>query len=154
MIQRIQTVYLLAVTFIGAFLLTGSVITFSVNEGEIIKFTAGTVYLVKGEERVTLEKTYPLAGTIILTAVLSFAAIFLFKRRAIQLWIARIVMTGCLVIIVLGAIYWNMISLKFSASLLSGYKIPVPLVMFILSLLAARAISKDEKLVRSYDRLR
>jgi hypothetical protein len=38
--------------------------------------------------------------------------------------------------------------------LLKAYKIPIPLFMIILAILALRGIVKDEKLVRSYDRLR
>jgi hypothetical protein len=43
---------------------------------------------------------------------------------------------------------------KFDARLIPGFKIILPIVILVLSILAFRGIKKDDQLVKSYDRLR
>jgi len=131
MIQRIQTVWLFLI-----FLLSG-----------------GLFFLldVKSESAGGFPYDWVWKGETALTFVLSFAAIFLYKKRLLQIKL-------CTGIWVLQILFY--ITLFFAVrSSLGGavaWQIPLifPLIILILDILALRAIKKDEKLVRSLDRLR
>ncbi|MDR3340142.1 MAG: DUF4293 domain-containing protein [Candidatus Symbiothrix sp.] len=121
MIQRIQTVY-----FFLVFCLTGSLAFFS--------FTTTSLLLLVD------------AGIV---AVLALVAIFLFKKRKLQIKTAWLIMLLLLVAIVLFLIKGD----GFSIAAIS-YPILIPFIAGIFNYLAIRAVKKDEQLVRSLDRLR
>jgi len=93
-------------------------------------------------------------GLTVLIIILSFTAIFLFKRRKIQLVVTYIVtflavvLTGIEVYII-----YLVLQLK-EISIIPGFKILIPPVIIMLAVLAARGIKHDERLVKSYERLR
>jgi amino acid transporter len=58
----------------------------------------------------------------------------------------------CLIILV--SYYSYLIVRYYNAELIPGIKMFFPLIILVTALLAYRGISKDENLVKSYDRLR
>jgi ammonia channel protein AmtB len=97
---------------------------------------------------------WPVAIILILLSLFSLIAIFLFKNRKIQLIIAAgvIIMSAGLII----ALAWygfNVIS-DFKMNLAPGISITIPFLILVFSVLAYRGILKDDRLVKSYDRLR
>jgi hypothetical protein len=141
MIQRIQSIWLLLAA-ICAF------VTYP------LVLYVGT--LVDGSERkFLLGDHFLLMMFIIALGVLSLICIFLFKNRKLQfrLTIFTIVLT-------IGYLFLQYIMIeqfkKDSAIQTGSYKVAalLPLLMIIFLILAARAIYKDEKLVKSLDRLR
>jgi uncharacterized membrane protein YidH (DUF202 family) len=48
---------------------------------------------------------------------------------------------------------FNIVS-KFEARIIPGFKMILPILILIISILAYRGIKKDDQLVKSYDRLR
>lgn len=91
-----------------------------------------------------------------LSALLAFVNIFLYKKRKQQIKICLI--TALLIVfyyvttMVYLTTYLNKIPTEYTLSIQFGIIIPV--VALILDLLAMNKIKKDEKLVRSLDRIR
>ena len=141
MIQRVQSIWLL-LTAVLAFV-TYKMVLYS-----------GT--LLNGAElKFVLADHFLLVGCIIGLGTLSLVAIFLFKNRTSQY---RLTMTTLLLTI--GFIfleYYVIEDFKKDNVIQTGsYQIAalLPVVMVILLAMAARGIRKDEKLVKSLDRLR
>ncbi len=139
MIQRIQTLWLLLAA-VAAFL----TLKFSVFSGNIVAADQ-----TKNFEELTARSYWLLFALTILLGTGILIAIFLFKTRKPQL---RIVIAAIVLSIVNLILYYYQ-SQKFAEgkpdlSALIALAIPVFLI------LAARGINKDEKLVKSLDRLR
>jgi peptidoglycan/LPS O-acetylase OafA/YrhL len=127
MIQRIQTIYLLLVSGLMA----------SMCFLPVMQITSSTGMTLLAESS--------------LTAILALVAIFLFKKRKMQLNFCFGIL-GLLVLSYLIIIFDLWLPNRGNVSL----EVPVvfPFFALVLDLLAIRAIQKDEKLVRSADRLR
>jgi hypothetical protein len=86
--------------------------------------------------------------------VISLITIFIFKNRKVQLKL-----TGFLIILIvvciIALIHVSMsIISKFEAGIIPGFKMILPVIMLIFSVLAYKGIRKDDQLVKSYERLR
>lgn len=86
--------------------------------------------------------------------LLSLAVIFLYKKRNIQILLAKILIF--LIIAFTGAslVYSWLIISKYDAAFDSWCKLFIPVIQLSLSILAYRGVKKDDDLVKSYDRLR
>lgn len=148
MIQRIQSIYLL-VASACSFALFGFPFA-SVNEkvADSALFSNDTVYNLS--DNTALLAVYCLAG------VVALAAIFLFNNRPRQKSVAWVAAVFNLVGIVLAVVLFMQDSVMDSSAVTpnDGIGLYTPIVGFVLILLAVRAIGKDEKMVRSMDRLR
>lgn len=143
MIQRIQTLYLLLAVLVSGGLIfilplwsnaTGdvSVIDAFLSEDLYLK-TTGIIYMV--------------------SALLSFVSIFLFSNRKTQIVINRFNIV--LNFFLLGIIVYLLLTLSGEAAVSEkGIGSFLPLVTILLLVMANKAIIKDEKLVKSVDRLR
>ena len=133
MIQRIQTIYLLLIACLM------SVVVFVP--------VAGTLSEI-GE--------WCLLGVSAITAILSCIAIFLYKNRKRQIRFCRLI-TGLLVVFYL-VLFLSNLSFPLNLSFLQDYgfqyTVCFPLIALLFGFLAIKGIKKDEKLVRSADRLR
>jgi hypothetical protein len=89
-----------------------------------------------------------------LTALLSIITVFLYKKRKLQMNICY----GILTLLVLSylIIFFDFWLPSHDAGAVVEFQVPVvfPLFAIVLDILTIRAIQKDEKLVRSMDRLR
>lgn len=149
MIQRIQTVYLLLVVVVLVTSMCLSLGTFVDSEMIMYKFTPLGVNLPEG-----LHSTWGLFSLLLLSTIISFASIFLFKNRILQ-------MRMCIFNIILMIGYYVtflvfMYSIKgdLEATFQINWALCLPIVAMILTYLAARAIGRDEVLVKAADRLR
>jgi hypothetical protein len=142
MIQRIQTLWLIIVA--------------------ITAFATSQLTLYIGEEVNKTELPFKLAGnlllaiTIILLGILALICLFLYKNRKLQF---KISVFG--VILSVGFLFLEYYVVenifKPNHSIQTGsYQIGalLPLVMVVFFFLAARGIYKDERLIKSMDRLR
>ncbi|MFA5417607.1 MAG: DUF4293 domain-containing protein [Bacteroidales bacterium] len=97
----------------------------------------------------------PLLTIVLVAAILSFGAIFMFKNRARQLMIVRLSIFLLVVAIGLFFLYYvnalETASGGLIATELGLYLVPVALLFLFL---AMRGIIADEKLIRSSERLR
>jgi len=81
-------------------------------------------------------------------------AIFIFKNRKIQMKVVLIlIILSIVLIIALIHVSFRIIS-KFDATIIPGIKMILPILILVFSILAYMGIRKDDRLVKSYDRLR
>jgi len=155
MIQRIQSVYLFLITVLSSLFLSGSIINFINGSGSVFKITfASIIKSAEGNGLEVIDKLLPLSVLIILIPIISLVTIFVFKNRKIQMRLAIFLMILC-TLLVIALIHGSIIIIsKFGANITPGYKMLLPLVVLILSVLAYLGIKKDDRLVKSYDRLR
>lgn len=138
MIQRIQSVYLLLSSLFFTFFLLFPVFKMQ---------TASGIVAEKATENIWL---------LVIDAVLilgSLAVVFLYKNRVLQkniVWL--LVLLNVLLVALLGYHYYLISKSTTVVSL--GFAVIFPVITIILLLLAIYNINKDEKLVRSLDRLR
>jgi hypothetical protein len=155
MIQRIQSLYLLLTTLLSLLFLKGSFLSFIEKSGSVIKITFnGILRDTSGQGFELIEKLLPVSAFIIFIPVFSLITLFFFKNRKIQLWFALSV-----IIFIIGFIFvliyysWIVIT-KYSTEIVPGFKMVIPLLMLVFAVLAYRGIRKDDRLIKSYDRLR
>ncbi len=125
MIQRIQTVYLFLSSFLSFF---------------IYKYT------FKLLESTIISKSH----FFLISSIILFFIIFLYKKRSLQSLVCLLLIISNLVVFLFVTYYFlNKIYLD------SVYTIPfLIIVKKFLIVLARRSITRDEKLIRSIDRLR
>ena len=151
MIQRIQSIYL----FLASALLGGSVFSpLATADGDTAALAAtGDNFFADGVYKMP---EFPGWIALLAFAVLCITAIFLYKNRSNQMRLTMGIFLGTIVLIVcvaaLGYYYAQRLPAGSAAHLALGSAF-APLSLPFLWL-AYRAIGKDEKLVRSADRLR
>ncbi len=151
MIQRIQTLFLLAVVILSGLMLTGDLLVMDSGTGTLFNISFTGIGEVGGSH---LQILWPLSIIIGLIPVLALAAVFLFKKRPLQMRITMFILLLSLGTILLGAFYVIMFDRKIDVTVIWKVRTLFPLVSAILAWLAYRAIMKDDLRVRSYDRLR
>lgn len=148
MIQRIQTIYLLLVTGLlitamclpsGYFIGKDAIYTLSPSGVDV----AGAFY-----------STWGVLAVLILAAIISFATIFLFKNRMLQ-----IRMTVFNIIIIAGYYlsfftFMFMLKKETATDFQIAWALCLPFIAIVLNYLAIRAIGKDEVMVKAADRIR
>jgi hypothetical protein len=143
MIQRVQTVYLLMASIISG------VLIFVFNLWKSIEKSIFALDLFKSESNVL--KLIPIL--FLVSAILAFVAIFIFKNRKLQFVIGRL--TILINLILLGLLIYVSLTLPGEASVSEkGIGMFIPILAILLLVLANKAIKKDEDLVKSADRLR
>jgi hypothetical protein len=156
MIQRIQSIYLLLVTVLMSFMVFMPFAELILRDGQLMAFHSYAInkYLT-GEQSEIVLRTIPVIALIFLIGTISFANIFVFNRRIIQmrLCLLNLLLTAILLLIM---IYYyvrikNSLPVESHSFRIAGV---FPAMSFILSFLAYRGIHDDEMLVRSYDHLR
>jgi len=154
MIQRIQTFWLLISAISSGFLTRGGIIDFINREGQ--KYFTGFSGISKLNElgHEVIIRSVPLEILIILILLLSVISILSFKSRRIQKIVTLMVIGFSICLIILVSYYSYFLVKNYNAELVPGIKMFFPLIILISVVLAYRGISKDENLVKSYDRLR
>lgn len=141
MIQRIQTIYLFLATGVG---MTAWFIPFGVSMDAMGRNLSCRI-----------ADGFFLSLALILTVLIGMIALFLFKRRKVQF---RVALLGILTSGGISALEYLFVEgRRREAGILPAHYTPgvgFPLVMVLLFILAARAIRKDEHLIKSLDRLR
>ncbi len=149
MIQRIQTLYLLAVVALGIALIWQPVVQFVTPEGTDLQ-----VWELSALGGAPLQGLWGLLVTTALIPLLALVDIFLYKKRLLQARLNIFLAMLCLGYYGVLAIYvWQAkLALGVEWHLLPWASFP--LVCFVLTLMATRRILKDEALVRAADRIR
>ncbi len=149
MIQRIQSVYLLAVTILMIICMCSPVGSIIAGTQEISEFGNLFITLPDGTKDFA---PWALFVILLVVAILSFGTIFLFKKRMLQI---RLTIFSSVVLI---GYYMALVAYIFmlaeEASFSASWTICLPFVGLILNWLAIRGIGADEALVKAYDRLR
>ncbi|TNF39064.1 MAG: DUF4293 family protein [Bacteroidetes bacterium] len=151
MIQRIQTLLLLAVALFSGLMLTGDIISLTAGNGTVFSMR----FMGMGEQGgEIIQRLWPMTVILAIVPLLALIALFLFRNRQLQMRLTMMVLLLSLGTIILGAFYILMFDRKIDVTIIWKIRVLFPAVSAILAWLAYRAILKDEIRVRSYDRLR
>jgi hypothetical protein len=162
MIQRIQSVFLFVVVILGVVIFLFPIATFY-SDTEFIKFFLCSVRDQAPDpfnEMSTASRVsnwiYPLALSIlqVVIVLITLITIFKFKRRPLQIRLNYL--NIFLTVLMIGGIFYFSTILEESIGTTAQYGIGgvFPLVSIILFFLSNIFIKKDERLIRSADRLR
>ncbi len=155
MIQRIQSVYLFITALLSAIFLSGTLLSFTDGSDNVYSIRIGD--LQKTGSTGAIENVgiiFAPAVIIVMILVVSVITIFLFRNRKIQLKLAAGLLCISALLILVLIWYAYSVSSEFNAELMYSVNLLLPLLMLISSYLAYRSIRKDDKLIRSYERLR
>lgn len=152
MLQRSQTLYLLAAFILAILMFTGPLARLSLEAGELVLKHAG-VFNVAGERQDMA--TWPLSTCFIIVAVLAFLTVFSYMNRIRQMRLS-------VFLIMLNA---GMTGMMFYYTWVAGnkfhtdqtvhlWRFVIPPINMILYYLAFRRIRRDELLVKAFDRIR
>lgn len=149
MIQRIQSLYILAATVLMALTSSMPLITFMSTDGDFQFLASG---ITQGDT--TALATLPLLILLLVATAFNAIAFLSFKRRMLQVRLLVFSIILQLGSYGLGAYY--LLQIKSSIVGPASFALPMtfPVIAAILSFLALRAIGKDEALVKSLDRIR
>ena len=159
MIQRIQTLYLLLATVLTVVCMASCIGYYISDDGEIGRLFNLGCWLPTYEGHYLLSSragSWGLFVILLIESTLSFLNIFLFKYRALQMRVC----TFCMILLVgwyatyAFFVWYYLDSFNTEVSFRISVWASLPCVSLILLYLAFRGIMKDEKLVRSLDRLR
>lgn len=147
MIQRIQTVYVLLAAILNMLCLCMPIAHISSNG--ILQGTMYNLWLVNADGSHQISYTAVYFGLLVISICLTLIIIFLYRKRKTQ-------MKLCMVSIVVLIVYIAPLANTFiqNPEIKPTLFMACPVIAIILNLLAYAAIRKDEKLVRSADRLR
>jgi len=155
MIQRIQSLYLLLTSLLPVLFLSGPFLEFFNSSGSSIHMNLRGIWETSSAGNPQMIRSLiPLSGIMIMISILSLTAIFLYKKRKIQMKLVGIVILFTIIFIGLMLYFFLWLSGKFQAELVPVYRMFIPLLILILGILAYLGIRKDENLVKSIDRLR
>ena len=150
MIQRIQTLYLLAVVALGIVLIWLPVVQFVTPE-EAAELHVWELTALGG---VPIQGVWGLLVTTLLIPVLALIDIFLYNKRILQARLNIFTVMLCLGYYGVLAIYIWQAKLALGVDWHILPCASFPLVCMVLTLMATRRILKDEALVRAADRIR
>jgi hypothetical protein len=146
MIQRIQSVFFLLAggLYLGLFAMPFAKTNQPVAQSAFLSDAAFSV-----KDHVAMMAAFAVAGA------LPIAAIFLFKNRPVQMRLALFSTIAAIVGTVLTAVFFMQEGLtKSSEPIHDSWGTYMAIAALVCTLLAYRFVNKDEKLVRSADRLR
>jgi|WetSurMetagenome_2_1015567.scaffolds.fasta_scaffold945515_1 hypothetical protein len=155
MIQRKQSIYLTFVLLLCIIFCRGAVFSFTDGTGTEVKLLlSGLLTDHSGTTVGQVANNWLLTAILIISALLSVVTIFLYKNRKIQLILAKSVIAGASILIIALSWYGYNAITTFKLTIIPGLKMAVPAMILLFAILAFRSILSDDRLVKSYDRLR
>jgi len=153
MIQRIQSVYLLLVAVLMGITLFSPLFVLRSGSELFDFYTYGII--PQDADSVIVKHTYGVISMCAISALLALLNIFLYKKRKLQIRVGYLTSFFILFFYATLATYFYFIGNRMAADPSSlHYGLILPVIALIFNLLAIHKVKKDEKLVRSLDRIR
>ncbi len=154
MIQRIQSLYLLAATSLLTVLFRNPVSRISISDNLIMEMNAFKIEAITGS---TVDSVFVWPYTVLLALVIiiGLGSIFAYKNRTLQM---RLCMYNMFLMLGLIGLIWYFT--KFTFNELEGrqvlylWPVVIPFISAIFTYLAFKKIQRDDALIKSYDRIR
>jgi len=155
MIQRIQSIYLFLAIVAAALMFFFPLAEFYGDSNFVLYVYKMNFFDPDPSIGLSPYFLMPLMGTILLIVLLSLITIFSFKNRKRQLLLTKISM-GLTMVLLAGYFFGYIGLLEESVGNPPKYQFAsfMPVLVFVFMFLANRSIQKDEKLIKSMDRLR
>lgn len=152
MIQRIQSIFLLLAILASGLMFLFPILNLVSQTGDEWRLTAKALSrTVDGE---VLFMVLPFTIHLSLATLIPLVVLFLYKVRSLQVRLTLINMVLTLGLLVLMFLYGVKGSLQLEGSITPGFISIMPIISFILQLMAFRAIRRDDLLIRGLDRIR
>jgi len=148
MIQRKQTLFLLAAFILIIVCMCMHVATLYGNEG-IAFAKVYNLWLTDGQGHHTF-RSAPLFVCLLLSALLSLVTIFMYMKRKLQAALCIVNM----VLLVAWFVLLAVLPQSTGGMMVLEWTVVLPAISILLQFMARRGILADEKLVRSLDRIR
>lgn len=155
MIQRIQSIFLLVAIAIGISIFFFPIAIFNYKEFHFSMNVLGISFFENSAKNIQVN-TIPLVISLIASILLSGITIVLYKKRQLQLRLVKINIIVTTLFVLLVFLFSDKITSQILAPepAVYGAGAFLSLLIIILQIISAYQINKDEKLVRSADRLR
>ena len=150
MIQRIQTLYLFLISALIAVMLFAPLAWFD-GEAGASELHAFALETSEGEP---LHTTVYLGILLVAALVLPLVTIFLYRNRLLQIRLCCVEMVLLLGCLAMEGVYYYLARRAFSDLAFHAQGFKPAIVLPIVACLAAKAIFKDELLIRESDRIR
>ena len=151
MIQRIQTIYLLLAVI---FMLLFYIFPIAIFTTDIFAFEFFNCHITHPENLQPPLPLLPLAILPMFSIIVSLVAIFLYKKRKPQRRLGKVNMMIVFIVIIITVFYFFKIKEFLDGSVQYGFSAIFPVLVFVMLLLANKAIKKDDDLVKAADRIR
>lgn len=155
MLQRIQSVFLLIAAVASVLFFVFPIAGFYGDTETVILSATGLSLQPNTSLSFSSIYAYPLIVAGVLSVIFSLVTIFMFKNRRLQM---RLVSFNVVInlAILFGLFFYYVKQLQEVTGSVAEYKLAIfmPLISILFLVLANRYIKKDDKLVRSADRLR
>lgn len=153
MIQRIQSVYLLLAAFVMGILFFQSADLIRIQNA-LPEQLNNMEYL--NDQVLDVYDQKLLIALAIVAIIFSFITVFLFRNRKLQITLSRFTMFIVLLFFLFAfyLAYTDLNAFLSSLRITPAYGLFLPVASIVLLILAVQGIRKDEKLVKSMDRLR
>jgi amino acid transporter len=158
MIQRIQTLYLAFAIVAMALLFAFPFAQFFAENGAFVFSVTGLKNMVPGDPATFNPMIFlPIIIVAVGILLIDLFTIFQYKDRAFQVKLTNIVVLSTIALI-MGIFFLYIPMIEKKINIIPDYRksfgIYMPLVALVFQVMANRAIKRDDKLVRSADRLR
>jgi len=100
------------------------------------------------------DNSFMIGAGLLLIIIAALAAILLYRYRKLQKTAVFAAIAGAVIVCALELYYWNLAAKTYNAGMMPHIRMVFPVIIIILAVLALSGISRDEKIVKSYDRLR
>ena len=147
MIQRVQTLFLLAAEILTAILFFSKLASFLTTDGQQLVLNYNGIYQLKNGVLERMAAAWPLAAILVVAAIVGFFVIFLYRRRMLQIRVCFVAMFLNFGILVLLGYYIYSVAAVGNSTLTLSTVDSFPLLSIILYYLAYRGIAKDEAMV-------
>jgi len=155
MIQRIQTLYLLAIVVLSGFIIASPLADlFNKVDNLTYLVSLNGISLVKSTGNIIESRIWALASVTMVVPVIALITIFSFKNRVKQIRLSVINMLFMICFYIFLVLYLWPACVRLHTDWHLKIVTVFPLINIILNYLAIGSIGKDEKLVKSLDRLR
>ena len=155
MLQRIQTIYLLIIVILSGITLFVPNAHFIASSDNVdYVFNLRGLYSVTENAEMLLQDVWTLTAIKALIALIALYTIFIYKKRILQIRLSIFNMVLMLGYYPILFIYLWLIKSNLKIEYVIGFVTVFQVINIILSVLAIRAIGKDEALVKSLNRLR
>ncbi|OQY03594.1 MAG: hypothetical protein B6I20_04725 [Bacteroidetes bacterium 4572_117] len=154
MIQRIQTIYIFLSSVLIFLIFIFPISEFFVDGNLSYIFRYRGIYELTDKAEIATITSLPLAVLFGIILVIGLINIFLFKNRGLQMRLCIFNIMLMLGSIGLAYYYIYFASVELAVTVRFSIVATFPLISAILTYMAFRGIYKDEKLVKSLDRIR
>lgn len=157
MIQRIQSLYLFLAFVACVLTFFFPLASFWAGEGSSYRFYITGLETLVPDDNTSHTNSIPLIAINVIIGLMAIIILFLYKNRLLQMKMLRFnIMLNIVLILLIFFFYVPAIerATNVEADYTSEIGIYFPLICLVFLYLANRYIRKDEKLVRSADRLR